>query len=105
MARRKASLSQTGGWHFLSDIFLAAIALLAHSILPGIAVHAIGLLAFFAVIWPTDYLRHPAALGSQGAPFWMEVAAVGLFGALAVLALVRLARASASEVAGMEAKS
>ncbi|HKF17333.1 MAG TPA: hypothetical protein VKF14_09125 [Candidatus Dormibacteraeota bacterium] len=93
MARRKASLSQTGGWHFLSDIFLAAIALLARSILPGIAVHAIGLLAFFAVIWPTDYLRHPAPLGS------------GFFGALSVLALVRLARASASERAGMEAKS
>jgi len=61
-------------WYFLADLMFGALSLLTRSILPGILVHAIGLLAFFAVVWPTDRYRHVASLGQQPFAFWIELA-------------------------------
>jgi len=81
----------TLAWYLLSDLLLGALSLLTRSILPSIAVHAVGLLAFFSLVWPTDSLRHPAPLGSQGLEFWIEVVAFGILAVAALAALQSLA--------------
>ena len=81
----------TLAWYLLSDLLLGSLSLLTRSILPGIAVHAVGLLAFFAVVWPTDHLRQPAALGAQGPDFWIEVAIVAVLSVAAIVTLRTLA--------------
>jgi membrane protease YdiL (CAAX protease family) len=78
-------------WYFLADVMLGSLALLTGSILPGILVHLVGLLAFFSVIWPTDRYRHPAPLGQQGQGFWIEVLACIALAALSLLVFRRLA--------------
>jgi membrane protease YdiL (CAAX protease family) len=60
-------------WYFLADLLFGALSILTRSILPAIAVHAIGLLTFFSIIWPTDKYRHVASLGQQPAAFWIEL--------------------------------
>jgi membrane protease YdiL (CAAX protease family) len=77
----------TLAWYLLFDLLMGALSLLTRSILPGIAVHAVGLLAFFSLVWPTDRLRHPAPLGEQGLEFWIELI---LFGILVVAGLAAL---------------
>jgi len=78
-------------WYLLSDLLLGALSLLTRSILPSIAVHAVGLLAFFSLVWPTDRLRHPAPLGSQGLEFWIEVVVFGILLVAGLAALRSLA--------------
>jgi membrane protease YdiL (CAAX protease family) len=83
-------------WYFVSDLLFGSISLMARSILPGITVHAIGLLAFFAVVWPTDRFRHPTSIGAQGGSFWVEAAFCVALAMLCVLALRRLVRVTSS---------
>jgi membrane protease YdiL (CAAX protease family) len=64
----------TLAWYFLADLLFGALSLLTRSILPGIAVHAVGLLAFFSLVWPTDRYRHVVTLDQQPAVFWVELA-------------------------------
>lgn len=78
-------------WYFLSDLLLGALAVVTRSIVPGIIVHAAGLLVFFAVIWPTDHLRSPSPIGLLGVTFWIEVVACLVLAILSVLALRHLA--------------
>lgn len=77
-------------WYFAADIMFGALALLTGSILPGIVIHAVGLLAFFSVIWPDRY-RHPAPLGQHDQVFWIELAVTLVLAALSLLAFRRLA--------------
>jgi hypothetical protein len=42
---------------FLTGLVFALLADLTNSILPGLVVHVIGLLAFFTLIWPNDPAR------------------------------------------------
>src|SRR5438046_2389247 len=60
-------------WYFVADITFGALASLAGSIVPGIVVHAIGLLIFFTLVWPADASRATVALGQADASFWLEV--------------------------------
>jgi membrane protease YdiL (CAAX protease family) len=76
----------TFAWYLLSDLFLGSLSLLTRSILPGVAVHALGLLAFFFVVWPSDSLRHPAPLGQQSPEFWIETALCGVLTLAAITA-------------------
>jgi membrane protease YdiL (CAAX protease family) len=78
-------------WYFLADVMLGSLALLTRSILPGILVHLVGLLAFFSVIWPTDRYRHPASLAQQSQGFWLEMLACIALAASSFLAFRRLA--------------
>jgi membrane protease YdiL (CAAX protease family) len=82
----------TLAWYLLSDLLLGTLSLITRSILPSIAVHAVGLLAFFSLVWPTDHLRHPAPLGSQGLEFWIEVFVFGILVAAGLVALRSLAK-------------
>lgn len=78
-------------WYLAADLTFGALSLLTRSILPGIAVHAIGLLILFWVVWPTDRYRHPAPLGQQDQLFWIELGVGVVLAALSVLAFRRLA--------------
>ena len=53
-------------FYLLVDVMLGVTAFLCESILPGIAIHATGLAAFFAWIWPNDPTR------VIGAAAWSE---------------------------------
>lgn len=78
-------------WYFVADIMFGTLAVLTGSIRPGIIIHAVGLLAFFSVIWPSDRFRHPASLGQQDQVFWIELAATVVLAILSLLAFRRLA--------------
>ena len=60
-------------WYLVADVVFGALALLTGSIRPGIIVHAVGLLIFFAAIWPADATRRTVALDRADALFWLEV--------------------------------
>jgi membrane protease YdiL (CAAX protease family) len=81
-------------WYFLADLTFGALSLLTRSILPGIVIHAIGLLTFFSVIWPTDRYRHVESLGQQPSAFWIELTLCVLLAASSLLVFVRLASIS-----------
>jgi membrane protease YdiL (CAAX protease family) len=78
-------------WYFVADLMFGALSLLTRSILPGIVIHAIGLLTFFSVIWPTDKYRHAASLGQQPTAFGIEAALSVLLAGLSLLVFRRLA--------------
>jgi membrane protease YdiL (CAAX protease family) len=73
------------------DGMLGAMAYLTQSILPGIAVHFIGLAVFFSLIWPHDASRRLVLTDGPDAWFWIHLGQMVLAGVLAVLAFRRLA--------------
>jgi membrane protease YdiL (CAAX protease family) len=79
-------------FYFLVDTMLGTSAYLTKSILPGIVVHATGLLIFFGLIWPQD--RHRELIWGSGADtwFWIHVAQAVVFASLGIMAFVHLAR-------------
>ncbi len=77
-------------FYFLVDSMLGTIAYFTKSILPGIAVHFIGLLIFFTLIWPYDATRVLVSGGRVDRWFWTHVAQVIICGALGLLAFWRL---------------
>ena len=79
-------------FYLFVDVMLGAMAYLTGSILPGIVVHSIGLLIFFTLVWPGDMIRRLVGVGSADAWFWIHLAQVAVFAALALLAFRRLAR-------------
>jgi len=82
-------------FYFLVDSMLGAIAYLTKSILPGIAVHFIGLLVFFTLIWPYDATRVLISEGGVKKWFWIHVVQIVICGLLGLLAFWRL-KSSAS---------
>jgi len=91
------SLTQGFVWpvvlfYFAVDIMLGAVAYLVQSILPGIVIHAVGLLVFFTLVWPGDAVRQIVGQGSAAIWQWIHVAQTVLFAAAAILAFVMLAR-------------
>lgn len=79
-------------FYLFVDVMLGAMAYLTGSILPGVIVHSIGLLIFFTLVWPGDMVRQFIGGGSASVWFWIHVAQVAVFTALALLAFRRLAR-------------
>jgi membrane protease YdiL (CAAX protease family) len=92
-------------FYFLVDAMLGALAYLTDSILPGIVIHAAGLLLFFTLVWPQDPLRQLVAEGSAEAWFWIHTAQAILFAALALLAFRHLARITEPARAGRMSKA
>jgi membrane protease YdiL (CAAX protease family) len=77
-------------FYFFVDAMLGLSAYLTDSILPGIAVHSLGLLTFFTLVWPHDRTRRPVSeIGDMW--FWVHVAQTILFAAPAIAAFIRLA--------------
>ena len=90
-------------WYFVADLTFGGLSLLTRSIIPGIVVHAIGLLTFFLVIWPTDKYRHVESLGQQPTAFWIELTLCVLLAASSLFVFVQLAsitRASRMDLPG-----
>jgi CAAX amino terminal protease family. len=77
-------------FYFLVDSMLGTIAYLTKSVLPGIAVHFVGLLVFFTLIWRYDATRLLAGGGGAKTWFWIHVAQTVICGALALFAFCRL---------------
>ena len=90
-------------FYLLADVTYGVTAYLTDSILPGAIAHVAGLFVFFAVIWPRDAARPQVTLAQADPAFWGQLALVGAFGALAVWALARLARTTASTRASGQA--
>ncbi|HYL93925.1 MAG TPA: CPBP family intramembrane glutamic endopeptidase [Alphaproteobacteria bacterium] len=79
---------------FLIGLTFAVTAHLTKSILPGLLVHILGLLAFFTLVWPHDPSRQLLSQGGADTSFYIHAALAVLFAALAVLAFIRLAKVS-----------
>ena len=79
-------------FYLLVDGMLGSLAYLTKSILPGIVVHATGLLTFFAFVWPTDRDRSLVAIENADPGIWIEAAGAGVFALLSILAVRRVAR-------------
>ncbi len=89
-------------WPKLSVYFLAGLAFgtsayLTKSILPGIPVHMLGDLTFFALVWPYDTSRRLVWEGGGDAWFWIHVAQAVVFTVLAIMAYCKLAGLAAQD--------
>jgi membrane protease YdiL (CAAX protease family) len=82
------------------DAMLGMTAYLTQSILPGLVTHSLGLLTFFALIWPRDPARRLVWDGGADPWFWLHSGQALLFAALALLAFRRLAGMTARRRAG-----
>jgi membrane protease YdiL (CAAX protease family) len=79
-------------FYFLVDTMLGTTANLTKSIIPGIAIHSLGLLTFFGLIWPADRNRIPLAQTGPDRWFWIHLTQVVLFGGPAIYVYTHLAR-------------
>jgi len=79
-------------FYLFVDVMLGAMACLTNSILPGIVVHAIGLLTFFTLVWPNDASRRLTGNGATEGWFWIHCAQAIIFTALAIIAFKRLGK-------------
>jgi membrane protease YdiL (CAAX protease family) len=79
-------------FYALVDIMLGVTAYLTQSILPGIVIHAVGLLIFFTLVWPGDVVRQLSGSGTADGWFGIHVAQTAVFGLLSILAFLYLAR-------------
>jgi membrane protease YdiL (CAAX protease family) len=82
-------------FYLLIDAVLGALAYVTGSIRPGVVVHAIGLLVFFAFVWPADAHRQLIWASGADAGFWLSLAQALVFAALGAVAFVRLTRLAA----------
>jgi len=80
--------------YFLVGLVFGSMAYLTGSILPGIAVHIIGDLTFFALIWPYDTQRQLVWKNGADRWFWLHTVQAIIFTVLAVIAFRRLASLS-----------
>lgn len=79
-------------FYFLTGATFSVLAYLTNSILPGIVVHSVGLLSFFVLVFPYDTTRPLVGEGGADVWFWTHVVQAIVCAALALAALVRLAR-------------
>jgi len=78
---------------FLTGLIFSTMAYMTKSIVPAIPVHGLGLLAFFALVWPRDPDRQLITAAGTDPWFWIHVAQVVVFATLSVWAFSRLANA------------
>ena len=82
----------TALFYLAVDSMLGVTAYLTQSILPGIVIHSVGLLVFFTLVWPGDIIHQVIGHFDATLWFWLHIAQVVVFAALAVLAFIQLAR-------------
>jgi len=78
-------------FYLLVDVMLGVTAYLSHSVWPGVAIHASGLLIFFVLVWPFDSLRPLGENALTDWWFWLHVVQAAVFSWLSILAFRRLA--------------
>jgi membrane protease YdiL (CAAX protease family) len=91
------ALTQGFAWpilifYLIVDLMLGMTARLTRSIIPGIVVHATGLLTFFTLVWPNDATRRWSAGAGPDMWFWIHCLQAIIFAAFAILAFRRLAK-------------
>lgn len=79
-------------FYFFVDVIFGLMAYFTKSILPGIIVHAIGLLTFFTLVWPYDTTRRLVSEGGADLWFWGHLLQAVVFTVLAILAFRQLAK-------------
>jgi membrane protease YdiL (CAAX protease family) len=80
--------------YFLVGLCFGVTAYLTNSILPGIAVHILGDVTFFTLVWPYDAARRLVGEGGADGWFWIHAAQAALFTVLAIFAFRGLASAA-----------
>jgi membrane protease YdiL (CAAX protease family) len=85
--------------YFLAGVAFGTIAYLTQSILPAIAVHMLGDLTFFTLVWPYDTSRRLVSQGGADAWFWIHAAQAVIFTGWAILGYRKLANLLDSSVA------
>jgi membrane protease YdiL (CAAX protease family) len=85
-------------FYLLVDIMLGAMAYLTNSILPGVAVHALGLFVFFNLVWPFDSTRRLVLESGPDIRFWVNGVQMILFAIAALWAFKRLANIAGREI-------
>jgi membrane protease YdiL (CAAX protease family) len=80
--------------YFLAGLVFGVTAYLTNSILPGIPVHILADMTFFALVWPHDAARRLVWDGGGDGWFWLHAAQAVAFTALAIFAFRRLAHAA-----------
>ena len=98
------ALTQGFAWttflfYLLVDGMLGVTAYLCNSVWPGVVIHAIGLLIFFTLVWPSDPMRPLAGDALTDGWFWIHSAQAVVFLVLATLAFLRLAIVTRNGVA------
>jgi membrane protease YdiL (CAAX protease family) len=81
--------------YFLAGLAFGVTAYLTRSILPGLAVHILADVTFFAFVWPYDAQRRLVWDGGADRWFWIHVAQAIAFTGLAIFAFGRLAKGRA----------
>ncbi len=79
-------------FYFFTGLTFGVMAYLTNSILPGLLVHILGILAFFLLVWPNDPSRPLIASGGMDLGFWLSLGLGLLCTVLAILAFGQLAR-------------
>ena len=79
-------------FYFLADTTFGMMVYFTNSILPGILVHAVGLLIFFTLIWPFDATRKTILQAGADAWFWLHIAQIIVFALISLSAFIRLAK-------------
>jgi membrane protease YdiL (CAAX protease family) len=83
--------------YFLAGVLFGFVAWRTGSLLPAMAVHSLGDLTFFTLVWRTDAGRRLVSEGGADAGFWTSVALIVVFAPLSILALRQLARVTAGD--------
>jgi membrane protease YdiL (CAAX protease family) len=86
-------------FYLLVDTMLGVTAYLCNSVWPGVVVHAVGLLVFFTLVWPSDSMRPLAGDAVRDGWFWVHAAQAAVFSVLAILAFRGLASVTKNRVA------
>ncbi len=81
-------------FYFLTGLTFSTLAYITQSILPGLIVHILGILAFFTLVWPYDPSRVLVSQGGLDANFYAYLLQGILFTVLAILAFRKLRRTS-----------
>lgn len=77
-------------FYLVVDGMLGTLAHLCNSVWPGAVVHAVGLLIFFTLVWPSDPARPLASAALRDPWFWTHAGQTVVFAGCATLAFVRL---------------
>lgn len=79
-------------FYFLTGLTFSLTSYFTNSNLPGLLVHALGILAFFTLVWPNDPTRALIGTGGIDAAFWASAAVALVFTFLSALAFRKLAK-------------
>jgi membrane protease YdiL (CAAX protease family) len=81
-------------FYLVFDAMMGSMAYLTRSILPGTAIHFVGLMTFFGLIWPNDRARARVLEAGTDIWFFIHLCQALIFAVLSLWAFRHLAKAS-----------